>query len=90
MNDERKSWRCPQCRRADRADRFFAGFGTPERLKGPAIVSEVTRILEAAQRGNPSAADELLPLRGVAFSDLPPESELTASFLFRPQDFGIN
>jgi RNA polymerase sigma factor (TIGR02999 family) len=27
-----------------------------------AIVSEVTRILEAAQRGDPSAADELLPL----------------------------
>jgi RNA polymerase sigma factor (TIGR02999 family) len=40
---------------------FFAGFVASEEVKD-GIVSELTRILEAAQRGEPSAADKLLPL----------------------------
>jgi RNA polymerase sigma factor (TIGR02999 family) len=41
---------------------FLAGFVATEWLRRWQFVSEVTRILEAAQQGDPKAADELLPL----------------------------
>jgi RNA polymerase sigma factor (TIGR02999 family) len=40
----------------------FPGWFCCARRANEAIVSELTRILEAAQRGEPSAANELLPL----------------------------